>query len=272
MSKLMTVIVNTCDGFEDCWDPFFILFKKYWYTCPYEIKLFTESKKYETDLVSVNVLNTKPIYTKGKKSWSECLLNGLKQVETEYILYMQEDYFLNDQVRESEIKHLLKIMIDDDVDVIRLMDFHKQTNAYKPYKESTGLMIVPYTSPYRIHTQASIWKKSCLEKYLKIGETGWEFERYGSIRSSKNNDLFLCVDHTKYIRNMNDIVPYQPTGIIKGKWYKDAVIPLFRENGIDIDLSKRGIYEFSTISKIYFKIRFILRSFLVKLLFYIPKI
>ena len=38
-SKDLTIFVNTSDNFEDCWEPFFKLFKLYWPDCPYPIVL-----------------------------------------------------------------------------------------------------------------------------------------------------------------------------------------------------------------------------------------
>ncbi len=40
----LTVFINTSDNFEDCWDPFFKLFRLYWPDCPYKIVLNTEKR------------------------------------------------------------------------------------------------------------------------------------------------------------------------------------------------------------------------------------
>ena len=43
----ITIIVNTCDRFEDCWNPFFILLEKFWTNCQHPIILTTFDKKYD---------------------------------------------------------------------------------------------------------------------------------------------------------------------------------------------------------------------------------
>ena len=52
--QLFTVLVNSSDGFEDCWDPFFKLFDKYWPNCNAPIILNTEKKTYKSTGTSKN--------------------------------------------------------------------------------------------------------------------------------------------------------------------------------------------------------------------------
>ena len=42
--------------------------------------------------------------------------------------------------------------------------------------------------------------------------------------------------------NGKAIIPYGLTGIVKGRWNKDVVYDLFRNNGVKIDFSKRGFF------------------------------
>ena len=51
-----SVLVNTCDKFEDCWNPFFKLFCMYWQDYKGKIYLNTEYKDYSfpgLDIISV---------------------------------------------------------------------------------------------------------------------------------------------------------------------------------------------------------------------------
>ena len=41
-----SIIVNTCDSYSDCWDPFFKLFSVFWKDCKGKIFLNTEYKDY----------------------------------------------------------------------------------------------------------------------------------------------------------------------------------------------------------------------------------
>ena len=42
------VLVLTCKKFEPVWDPFFILFRKYWPDCPYELIMGTDVGSYSS--------------------------------------------------------------------------------------------------------------------------------------------------------------------------------------------------------------------------------
>lgn len=41
-----SIIVNTCDSYSDCWEPFFKLFSVFWKDCKGKIFLNTEYKDY----------------------------------------------------------------------------------------------------------------------------------------------------------------------------------------------------------------------------------
>jgi hypothetical protein len=48
-----SILVNTCDKFEDCWDPFFKLFKFYWPDYTGTIYLNTEYKDYSFEGLTI---------------------------------------------------------------------------------------------------------------------------------------------------------------------------------------------------------------------------
>ena len=54
----LAILVNSCDKYEDAWDPFFKLLKIQWPDCPYRIYLNTEFKNYVCDCFDVEVINS----------------------------------------------------------------------------------------------------------------------------------------------------------------------------------------------------------------------
>lgn len=239
------ILVNTTDSFEDCWLPFFMLFKRYWPEYHGKIYLNTESKEFTfegLDIVSVkNGLINKP--------WSQCLQYALEFIEKENIIYMQEDYFLHSEVNNSLVEFYFKKFKENDFDCLHLTDqctsgpFNKDTSI-------KGIWEIKKGAPYRLSTQAAFWKKESLLKLIRKWESGWQFEHYGNKRSNYILGKMMCVAQDEVIINKNEILPYVFTGIIKGKW-KEEVIGLFAANKINVDLSKRGFYKFKkkTIAK-----------------------
>jgi len=241
MKSDLTIIVNSSDGFDDCWDPFFKLFTTYWPDCDADIVLNTEFKSYSYP--GLNIITSKAnVNTPNRKlTWSECLINTLHQIKTPLILYLQEDYFFETPVLSDIVDEFSKKMLEDTtIKYIGLTN----TGIYPPYKLWSGdksLWEASKNSRYRISTQAGIWQRDTLLSYLRADENGWMFEIFGTERSRRRNELFLTVNHDIY-NAAKPIVKYIHTGIIKGKWHP-SIPALFAKHHIEMDFSKRGMYK-----------------------------
>jgi len=233
MKKYFSVFVNTTDSFEDCWYPFFKLFKKYYPDFNGRIYLNTETKEFNFE--GLEIISLKNGLT--GHTWSECLIKSLNGIEEDYILYMQDDYFLNAWVNSTKVNELFDLMSGNNINCIHL---HRDSTV-GPFENSKYDDIVKYSkkAAYKIGTQASLWNKRLMLEYLRKHETAWHFEIFGTRRAWRNNEEIYKFDFDK---NDKDIIPYKPTGIVKGRWLEEAVVNLFEENDISIDFSKRGFY------------------------------
>jgi len=236
---LYTILVNTSDGFEDCWHPFFTLFHKYWPNCDVPILLNTEHKDF--NFYPLNIKASKVNAGNERRlTWSECLIEAIKKIESPFILYFQEDYFLESMVNVSQIDDFAAMMMSDDkIKFIGLTHF----GNYPPFLDYSGdkrLKIVSQGSKYRISTQAGLWRKETLLSYLCEDENGWMFEIFGTQRAKKRKDLFLTANREIY-NEFNPIIFYQITGIVKGKWILSMPL-LFEKEGLEMDFLKRGFY------------------------------
>lgn len=54
----LTIVVCSCDKYEDLWYPYFEIFKKNWSDCKYPIVLNTESKNYYHDGLHIQCPNS----------------------------------------------------------------------------------------------------------------------------------------------------------------------------------------------------------------------
>jgi hypothetical protein len=86
---------------------FFKLFNLYWPDCPFPIVLNTETKDYQYQMLDITCSKVSA-GDATRIGWSECLLRALDKIQTPYILYLQEDYFLESPVMEDRILELLK--------------------------------------------------------------------------------------------------------------------------------------------------------------------
>lgn len=241
MNKYYSILVNSSDNFEDCWNPFFKLYKKYWNPSDVEVILNTEFKSgytYQDLPIRCTMANAE---TKDRRlTWSECLINALQQVPTDLVIYLQEDYFIEQPVDNELINELIAMMqANQRIKYIGLTHF----GNYGPFKHwpADHRLVEVLNTKYRISTQAGIWRKETLASYLKPEENGWMFEIFGTQRAKRRNDLFLTLNREIY-NEQNPTILYTHTGIIKGKWHK-KMPALFRNHEIDIDFEKRGIYK-----------------------------
>lgn len=98
----ISVLVASCSAYSDLWPPFFTLFFRYWDDCPYPIYLLTETGSYEHERVH-------PIVTGGDgsaRTWSTRLRHGLSQLDTDFVILMQEDYLLDRRVETTRIQSI----------------------------------------------------------------------------------------------------------------------------------------------------------------------
>lgn len=236
LENKLTVLVHTTDTFEDCWEPFFKLLTHYWLNRRAAVLLNTQFKEFRSvdpSIRSAKVGN--PSSFDLKRSWSCRLLAGLQQINTPYVLYLQEDYFLNAPVDSEMLWRCLDEIDKGDADYVGFYCSEPES-ALTPVDDE--LALVPQKANYRLCTQAGLWRKSTLLKYTVPGESVWQWERYGSRRAHQGSERFLCIR-----RNIPSVFPYIPTGVVRGRWYAPAVVDLFAKHGISVDFSKRGFYE-----------------------------
>ncbi len=235
----LTIFVNTSDSFEDCWQPFFTLFSLYWPNCPYPIVLNTETKDFSFNGLTIS--STKVAKNESKKlGWSDCLAHALDSIHTPYILYLQEDYFLESAVREDVLNDLLVLMQQGAADVIRL----SEAVDAGPWHATDSKLIwtVDQKAKWRFSLQAALWRKDLLRAQIRLHESPWQLESYGGGRLRRAKDKICCVNRDLLSGKGKEVFPYTPTGIIAGKWVGEIVVSLFEAHGIAINFAKRGFH------------------------------
>lgn len=243
MSELkFAILVNTTDSFEDCWEPFFQLFRTFWPDYSGTIYLNTERKEFVYE--GCNIISIKNGLV--GSPWSTCLAFAISQIKEDSFIYMQEDYFLHSNVDHQRVAKLHKEFSRNQLDCLHLTD---QCTKGPFIKDAVidGLWAVTSRAPYRASTQAAFWTKDSLRRIIRPWESGWEFEEFGTSRSCVLLPRVYCVSHELCKKDDSEIVPYIFTGIVKGKW-KQEVVPLFADHGIPVDFAERGFVEYGSSS------------------------
>lgn len=235
----LAILVNSSDGFSDCWLPFFTLLETFWPDCGFPFYLNTESATYSHPRLDVTCLRHPPASSGRRLPWSDRLLRSLEAIPQRHVLYMQEDYFLDAPVRTDIVNDCLRVAVEAGIGCVHLTPFGARRSrvvAERPY-----LVDVPRFSHYRVSTQAAIWDKRVLSSYVRPGESVWETEILGTVRAWSQPDSIRTIDPERLPGD--PVMSYTGTGIIRGKWHP-AMVPLFARHGIAIDFDRRGFHAF----------------------------
>ena len=222
MNKKCSLIISSCDVFQDTWKPFSILFNKYWSNCPYPTYLIT-------NFLDFNQNKIKSFKVGEDKHWASNLKKVLDNIKSEYIIYLQDDYFLKEEIDNKGIENLINIAQKENVACLKLYPSPSPKNNYKNYK---NIGEIKSGEKYRVSLQAAIWNTKILKQLLIDGESGWNMEIKGSGRSNSIKQPFLSIK--------KPVINYYFTGVVKGKW-DYGVIPFLKNHNIEVDTKKRPV-------------------------------
>ncbi len=235
-----TVLVNSSDGYADCWAPFFTLFARHWPACAAPLLLNTEHASFAWPDVPLRCTQVAQGVAH-RLTWSECLTRALDQITTPLVLYLQEDFFLEAPVRGDLVDQFAAYMLEHEIANLRLVECGG-SGPWQP-TEHPLLWVVDPRARYRVALQAGLWRVDTLRQRLRAHESAWQLEVFGSRRAWRVHDRVLCVNRDLFERPQARVVPYYPTGVVKGRWLREAVVDLFAAHAIEVDFSRRGFYD-----------------------------
>lgn len=234
-----SVFVNSTDSFEDTWQPFFHLLAEYWPQAS-GLVLNTETKSFDYPGLDITCTTV----ARGGESrlpWGECMLRALEVIPTELFVYLQDDYFLYEPVKTEVVDEAARIMEREGLDCLRLME----CGGGGPWEPTQydWLWSLSRHAKYRIALQAGLWTKTGMRKYLRAHESPWQLEIWGSKRARHTPGRIWCVSRETYHETKPQVIPYVPTGIVKGRWNKEAVEVLFAAHDIEVPFERRGWWD-----------------------------
>ena len=197
--KDLTLIVGSCDKYSFLWKKFIRRFNHFWSKDLALSKyILTETKTLEDDTNTFKDLKC------GKISYTKFLIEALSKIDTDYVLWMQDDYFLVSHLQD-EVMHCCLDLIKNNDNIIRV-GIQKNLSFYstKPYTDS--FLKMTKSCDYSVSMQSSIWDRKKLLQFLQDSpnENPWQFEIYGSKRMNQTN---------------YDIIFYE----LKKDWYQEAM-------------------------------------------------
>jgi hypothetical protein len=217
-----------------------------WSTFQNQIKRHTNIPLYMISDVEVGNINLSGqfIYD-NNDSYYKVWVDALSNFDSEFFIYLQEDFFLYKNVNEEKLNDYLNFLKNNpEYSFVRLLKSGNLGNT----KLTETLYEIESTNPYIFAMQATIWRtKDYILLMEKVKEPKWlENTNYTKIMKEINmKGVYHYDNEPKRGGNHFDsnVYPYIATALVKGKWimseYSEELLPILKEN--NIDFNKRGI-------------------------------
>lgn len=220
MREDCAVIVASCDAYGDVLKHFAALKLKFWPDCPFETVLVTETAPAPSPAFD------RVVACGGGTNWAQRLVTALEAISVPYVLMLCDDYLLEAPVDTPLVLRRLDKARELDAANLRLIP-----NPRRGMPREDGLMEYPKNTAYCISTLAGIWNREFLLGLARGAASIWEFERYGSFAVGGERRALLAARTREF--------PFVDA-VHKGHWEK-AGVKVCRENGLVVDLAKRGM-------------------------------
>lgn len=238
MNNKVTVLINSCDLYKSAWEPFLELFLIQWPDCPYDFVINSETLDY-----TGKIKNVKAVHPDDKAmTWTQRFRYVLNHIESEYILFFIEDYFVLKPVNTRVFEHAVKVM-DENPNVGMISLASTQKTGIKTYDyEDNDFYSRKIDEKNLIWCRTNLYRKDYLLKLLRDHETIWNFESYASYRAMKLPYIILQQNNNSPETFTFSVKVENGIGITRRKWLKGN-IDLFKEYNIDVDFDELGFFD-----------------------------
>jgi|GEM_PF-2261944 len=193
----MKIVVLTCDKYNWLVPVFMHFYKKYWPDNPYQTEIVTETGPMDGTVHYIN-----------DKSWSNRLINYLKQSKKDKFLLIMEEHFIEKKVNTERVK-IAENLCAGNIGCVRLNPPDKYFRQHAVKSNIKGFREYPLDKLYSMSMQTAIWQKQYLFDVLQDNEDIWQTEVYGSKRLAQLKSKW------RIFWTENPIVDYTAGGLMK---------------------------------------------------------
>jgi len=226
----LTLVTYTHSNCKDVFKVYFKLIKKFFNPLHHII------------LSDYEIPEVRTIIYEENKLYSEEFVKGLKQIDTKWILYSQEDFLLYNLIDINKIVEYLNFLESHpEFSFIRLL----KSGSTNGIQVSPTLYSIETDSEQLFSMQATIWKKEDLQ----------EVYENAFIEKIRDESLFNNVCRFFQVRGLyhydnepqrglchfdSKVYPYIATAIVRGKWNNEYRKELEEVSNGEIDFNTRG--------------------------------
>jgi hypothetical protein len=221
-AALCAVLVPSCDAYADLWKPFFTLFWRYWPDCPFPVYLGANRRRYDDPRIVSLPADV-------ELDWGHRVSEHVAAVPTPYVLLVLEDFFWRRPTPTGQVVAMLHALRALDGEMLRLTN---RPRPDEPLPRYPAIGRIRPGAPFRVSTQAAIWRTATLLDLMRPGESIWEFEVAGSRRSDRWGSGFYAT--------WRQVLPYGYHVVEKGRWFRHEA-RRFGRMGIGCDFTARPV-------------------------------
>ena len=197
----MKVVISTCDKHSWIIPISMYFLKKYWPDLPYPVDIITE-----TGYIDGCYGNQ---FDGGGLSWSDGLINYLKQSDENKILLILEDHLIQRPVIDWEVK-LAESLCHGKIGCVRLNNApHRYLKAHTFKADAGFFRDYRMDQRFALTLQMAIWQKEFLLEFLRAGENVWEVEKLGTKRVNESKSEW------RVLWPVRNIITYPPRGLLR---------------------------------------------------------
>ena len=166
--------------------------------------LVSNNIKDTLDFSDFQIINTSTPYCGSGTHFSEVMIKGLSIIDTDYVLFMLEDYTLFTEIKIENLERIVSVMNDEKIDHVSLMSYNFKNWGvysldYSKYNLPQDIFLNLNTSyRYMLSVQPSLWNRKSLIKLLesndKIGlhhfDTSYVRNMKGELRHNMDGDFY----------------------------------------------------------------------------------
>lgn len=186
MNEKITVVIGSCDAYQHLHKNFDILFNRYWKADTENI--FASETK--------GIVGYNNVFTNGP--WGYRMLAAINKVNTKYLVFILEDYYLSEPIDNKFLEDHLNILTENNADKI-MFDTLYPDGVYNLHHLGDDLYQFDKNSQYLNSVQPAIWRTEYIKQVLQEEYSPWDFEIVGNAGASEKNPKILLKARPKKI-------------------------------------------------------------------------
>ena len=246
----ITIVVNSCDGYDDVLKIFLKCFDKFFATDKFRIVINQES----SDVLKFSEID------KINRYWGYRLKELLRMIKSRYVLVLYDDFLLEGPVDYEKIAQVVSVMKNDkNVAAFYLNAASVKWHVDEPFDD---YRLLSKKAKYLVNSVPAIWDRSALIKLTEDKDNPWAWEEFGSYQAKRTKYNFYSVSSQS-----KNIIPYayqRGGAIYRGKWVNEVVRNIQKIHNIEIDTESRGIIKQQEIAprSLMWKLNFLYIGFM----------